>query len=69
MIGVEETKLEQVLDLLKETAGRRTVTLYQNPGSMPPPHGCRRCLPPPPWKSAKADVAVFVLELERLEKY
>lgn len=39
MIGVEEAKLEQVLDLLKETAGRRTVTLYQNPGSMPPPHG------------------------------
>ena len=33
MIGVEEAKLEQVLDLLKETAGRRTVTLYQNPGS------------------------------------
>ena len=30
MIGVEEAKLEQVLDLLKETAGRRTVTLYQN---------------------------------------
>ncbi len=29
MIGVEEAKLEQVLDLLKETAGRRTVTLYQ----------------------------------------
>lgn len=54
MIGVEEAKLEQVLDLLKETAGRRTVTLYQNPGSMPPPHGSRRCLPPPPWKSAKA---------------
>ena len=42
MIGVEEAKLEQVLDLLKETAGRRTVTLYQNPGSMPPRTG----LPP-----------------------
>ena len=63
MIGVEEAKLEQVLDLLKETAGRRTVTLYQNPGSMPPPFAST------PMEVCQGGVAVFVLDLERLEKY
>ena len=77
MIGVEEAKLEQVLDLLKETAGQRTVTLYQNPGSMPPPHGSPQRpgpgLPPlfasTPMEVCQGGVAVFVLDLERLEKY
>ena len=69
MIGVEEAKLEQVLDLLKETAGRRTVTLYQNPGSMPPPHGLPPLFASTPMEVCQGGVAVFVLDLERLEKY
>ena len=69
MIGVEEAKLEQVLDLLKETAGQRTVTLYQNPGSMPPPHGLPPLFASTPMEVCQGGVAVFVLDLERLEKY
>ena len=64
MIGVEEAKLEQVLDLLKETAGRRTVT-----GSMPPPHGLPPLFASTPMEVCQGGVAVFVLDLERLEKY
>ncbi|MFR2156577.1 MAG: hypothetical protein ACLS43_05355 [Evtepia gabavorous] len=66
MIGVEEAKLEQVLDLLKETAGDGRL-LSTKSRLHAAPHGLPPLLPHP--HGSLPSCCVFVLDLERLEKY
>lgn len=67
MIGVEEVQLPQVLDILRRCAGKRVETVYQN---VTLPHaGEMTAIPPIPVDRAMGGAAVFVLDLERIEKF
>lgn len=66
MIGVEEDRLEEVMDLLRKYAGRRQEKIYQ---AVPMPHGEISATPPIPMDVVAGGAAVFVLDLEDLRKF
>lgn len=68
MIGVEGERLPEVLDVLKQEAGRRQEKVYQN---IPVPVGrvASPILPTAPMVHEAGGVVVFVMDLERIEKF
>jgi len=67
MIGVEEGRLQEALDILKHCAGRRKTTVFQNASI---PHG--GSMPVIQTYPAEVDlggVTVFVLSVNRMEKF
>ena len=63
MIGVEEEKLQQVLDILRSCTKKRTETVYQNLSMSP------AGMPPVPMMKTVGGAAVFVMNLEQIEKF
>lgn len=68
MLGVEESKLEQALQILKRCAGKRKQTIYSNM-TMPTGSQYGMAMPSVPVNVELGGVAIFVMDLERLEKY
>ncbi len=67
MIGVESSRLEEVLQILKTRAGSRMETVYQ---SLAVPHdGHPAPIPAIPMTKKVGGVTVFVMNLQRMEKY
>ena len=68
MIGVEEERLQDVLDILKSCAGRREDTMYTVASSAPDAHcaGTAQAIPIP---VETGGVTVFVMDLNSLEKF
>ena len=68
MIGVEEERLQDVLDILKSCAGRREDTMYAVASSAPDAHcaGTAQAIPIP---VETGGVTVFVMDLNSLEKF
>ncbi|MGN0658224.1 MAG: cyclic-di-AMP receptor [Emergencia sp.] len=66
MIGTEESRCEQALELLKQSAGSREETTYQNISAP----GCDQMslLPPVPVTKAAGGVTAFILDLCSIEK-
>ena len=63
MIGVEEEKVPEVLEILRQNTKKRVETMYQ-PLSMSPAG-----MPPVPMAKTVGGAAVFVLNLEQIEKF
>ena len=66
MIGVSADKADQVLAILKKRAGKRTETIYQ---SMAPLNGHSAALPAVPVEREASGAAIFILDLESLQKF
>ena len=66
MIGVEEDRLEEALDVLQKYAGHRKETVYQ---SVTMPHGEMSAVPPVPMEVMAGGAAVFVLSLDEIRKF
>ena len=66
MIGVEEEKLEEAMEILQKFAGYRKETVYQ-PVTMP--HGEMSSVPPVPMEVMAGGAAVFVLSLDEIRKF
>ena len=68
MIGVEEAQLQDVLDILKSCAGHRKDTMYTVASTSPDTHcaGTAQAIPIP---VETGGVTVFVMDLDRLEKF
>lgn len=67
MIGVEEEKVPEVKAILKKCAGRRVETTYQ---TVTVPHsGELAAIPPIPMDREVGGAAVFVMDLEQMEKF
>ena len=66
MIGVEEERLEEALDILQKFAGRRKETVYQ---SVAMPHGEVSTVPPIAMEAMAGGAAVFILNLEDIRKF
>ena len=66
MIGVEEDRLEEAMDILQRFAGRRRETVYQ---SMTMPHGEMSTVPPMAMEVMAGGAAVFILDLEDIRKF
>ena len=60
MIGVEEDRLEEALDILQKYAGHRKETVYQ---SVTMPHGEMSAVPPVPMEVMAGGAAVFIVSL------
>lgn len=67
MIGVEETRLQDVLDILKRCAGRRQQMTFSNLSSSAGSH--TTSIPMMPVQVSVGGVAVFVLDLDDIQKY
>ncbi|MBS6533044.1 MAG: cyclic-di-AMP receptor [Oscillospiraceae bacterium] len=67
MLGVEETRLEDALSILKQCAGKRKQTIYSNV-TMPTGSQYAVAMPSVPVNVELGGVTVFVMDLERLEK-
>ena len=63
MIGVEAEKLQQVLDILHQNTKKRVETTYQTLSMSP------AGMPPVPMAKTVGGAAVFVLNLEQIEKF
>lgn len=63
MIGVEEEKLQIVLDILRQNTRKRVETAYQNLSVTPDG------MPPVAMAKTVGGAAVFVLNLEQVEKF
>lgn len=67
MIGVEEERMQGVLDVIKKCAGKRQEMTYTNlsisAGSPTPP------IPVMPVQMSVGGAAVFILDLDGIEKY
>ena len=61
MIGVEEDRLEEALDVLQKYAGHRKETVYQ---SVTMPHGEMSAVPPVPMEVMAGGAAVFIVSLD-----
>ena len=61
MIGVEEDRLEEALDVLQKYAGHRKETVYQ---SVTMPHGEMSAVPPVPMEVMAGGAAVFILRVK-----
>lgn len=67
MVGVEEDRKPQVLEILKRCAGKRKEMVYQ---TVTLPHGGEIApIPPIPMERAAGGVTVFTMELENIEKF
>ena len=67
MIGVEEEKVPEVKEILRKYAGRRVEKTYQ---TVTIPHsGDMAPLPPIPMDRMMGGAAVFVMDLEQMEKF
>ena len=66
MIGVEEERLSQVLEILKTCAGRRQDTMYTVAASSPDAPSTGQATPIP---VETGGVKVFVMDLDSLEKF
>lgn len=69
MIGVEEDRWQETVDILKAKAGRRKETIYAMPepsatGSMYSQMGA-----PVPIERETGGVTIFTMELQKLEKF
>lgn len=67
MIGVEETQLQAVLDILKQCAGRRQQMTYSNLSMSA--GGPTPSIPMMPVQVSVGGVAVFILDLDDIQKY
>ena len=66
MIGVEEERLEEALDILQKYAGHRKETVYQ---SVTMPHGEMSAVPPVPMEVMAGGAAVFIVSLDDIRKF
>ena len=66
MIGVEEDRLEEALDVLQKYAGHRKETVYQ---SVTMPHGEMSAVPPVPMEVMAGGAAVFIESLDDIRKF
>ena len=66
MIGVEEDRLEEALDVLQKYAGHRKETVYQ---SVTMPHGEMSAVPPVPMEVVAGGAAVFIVSLDDIRKF
>ena len=66
MIGVEEDRLEEALDVLQKYAGHRKETVYQ---SVTMPHGEMSAVPPVPMEVMAGGAAVFIVSLDDIRKF
>ncbi len=67
MIGVEEDKMDEVMGLLKEHAGRRTQTVYLNTSAV---HGVQAAMIPlSAVEIEMGGVTTFVMNLEKIDKF
>ena len=67
MIGVEESQVQAVIDILKQCAGRRQQMTYSNmtmSAGAPTP-----AMPMMPVQMSVGGVVVFVLDLDDIQKY
>ncbi len=67
MVGLDSDKLEQALTILKKFAGERVETVYQNPMMIREPN--MDIAPVIPMKLPCGGVAVFVLDMDRMERF
>lgn len=67
MIGVEEEKVQQVLDILKQCAGHRQQMMYSDVSMSAGGHAPQIPLVPVPVNVG--GVVVFILDLEDLQKF
>ena len=67
MIGVEEAQLQAVLDILKQCAGRRQQMTYSNLSMSA--GGPTPSIPMMPVQVSVGGVAVFILDLDDIQKY
>ena len=67
MLGVEESRLSEAMDILKRCAGKRKQTVYSSV-SMPAAGQYAAAMPSIPMNMEFGGVPVFVRDLERLEK-
>ena len=68
MLGVEEARLNDALDILKRCAGKRKQTVYSSV-AMPAAGQYAAAMPSIPMNMEFGGVTLFVLDLERLEKF
>lgn len=68
MLGVKEARLKDALDILKRCAGKRRQKVYSSV-SMPAAGQYATAMPSIPVNMEFGGVTVFVMDLERLEKY
>ena len=68
MLGVEESRLSEAMDILKRCAGKRKQTVYSSV-SMPAAGQYAAAMPSIPMNMEFGGVTLFVLDLERLEKF
>ena len=68
MLGVEESRLLEAIDILKRCAGKRKQTVYSSV-SMPAAGQYAAAMPSIPMNMEFGGVTVFILDLERLEKF
>lgn len=66
MVGLEEARLDAALAILKKQAGERVQTVYQSPMIREP---MMDTSPMIPMKVPCGGVAVFVLDMDRMERY
>ena len=67
MIGVEEAKVQQVLDILKQCAGRRQQMTYSNLSMSA--GGTAASIPMVPVQMSVGGIVVFILDLDDIQKY
>ena len=67
MIGVEEARVQAVLDILKQCAGRRQQMTYSNMSMSA--GGATPSIPMMPVQMSVGGVAVFILDLDDIQKY
>ena len=66
MLGVEEDRLEEAMDILQRFAGHRKETVYQ---TMAMPHGEMSSVAAVPMEVMAGGAAVFVLDLEEIRNW
>lgn len=67
MIGVEEARVQAVLDILKQCAGRRQQMTYSNMAMTA--GGATPSIPMMPVQMSVGGVVVFILDLNEIQKY
>lgn len=66
MLGLAEDRLEAALELLKKYAGERIETVYQSPIMVREP---MMDAPPVPMQVPCGGTTVFILDMERMERF
>ena len=68
MLGVDESQLDKALEILKRCAGKRRQTVYSSV-SMPTAGQYATAMPSIPMNMEFGGVTLFVLNMEKLEKF